>query len=490
MAPLTTVLALLSLLGGHVAHSDSDFVTVGANHLHFQAGDSSFVPIGLNIAWPDKHSGTSTEDYYEEYFSDLSASGGNVARVWLGPNLVDSFNPLALLRHNYTTVDPAAAGLVDSLVASAEKHSVKLLLTFDSFNGLCPSFASGNCKWGDSVYNSANGGPLNSQVGYLAFWTDATAKKAFKALLKFASDRWGGSSAVFAWELFNEVDLAGYDLPFGFYDWHEEMAGYLRKVDGGRHLITESFGLVAGNKFVDGSDSFDFTSTHNYARTSRGPQSPNVAKSNAGWSKDKTNWYKKPSIVGEFGCDDTVPDADANFRHTLHAGLWSPIFRGGAGTGLSWFWAGEAMDDDFEREWFLAEFRSYSKFVGVVGAELGARPLGDVPFEELSVHVLESSGASEGGEELDAFGIVGEAGAVSLIWLHDAKDTCGSDTPTRSFEGVQIWLKNIPDGDWKVTWFDTETGASTEETVGSVGGLTITAPSFVQDIAIVVSPII
>jgi hypothetical protein len=148
------------------------------------------------------------------------------------------------------------------------------------------------------------------------------------------------------------------------------------------------------------------------------------------------------------------------------------------------------MDDDFEREWFLAEFRSYSKFVGVVGAELGARPLGDVPFEELSVHVLESSGASEGGEELDAFGIVGEAGAVSLIWLHDAKDTCGSDTPTRSFEGVQIWLKNIPDGDWKVTWFDTETGASTEETVGSVGGLTITAPSFVQDIAIVVSPII
>ena len=97
MAPLTTVLALLSLLGGHVAHSDSDFVTVGANHLHFQAGDSSFVPIGLNIAWPDKHSGTSTEDYYEEYFSDLSASGGNVARVWLGPNLVDSFNPLALL---------------------------------------------------------------------------------------------------------------------------------------------------------------------------------------------------------------------------------------------------------------------------------------------------------------------------------------------------------------------------------------------------------
>lgn len=121
------------------------------------------------------------------------------------------------------------------------------------------------------------------------------------ALASPAADRWGGSSAVFAWELFNEVDLAGYDLPFGFYDWHEEMAGYLRKVDGGRHLITESFGLVAGNKFVDGSDSFDFTSTHNYARTSRGPQSPNVAKSNAGWSKDKTNWYKKPSIVGEFG---------------------------------------------------------------------------------------------------------------------------------------------------------------------------------------------
>jgi mannan endo-1,4-beta-mannosidase len=481
---LLTALALVSL-ASQAAAAASDYVTVGANKLHFQQGSSSFVPIGLNIAWPDGSDPGGPAAYYDGYFSDLSANGANLARVWLGPNLVKSFNPLALLRNNYTTVDPEAASLVDSIVASAEKHGVKLLLTMDSFNGYCPSFANGNCKWDKSVFNSNNGGPLNSYTGYLLFWSDPTAKQAFKALLKFAADRWGGSSAVFAWELFNEVDLAGFDLPTGFYDWHEEMAKYLRKVDGSRHLISESFGLVAGNKWVDGSDSFDFTSTHNYARTNRGPQSPDVAKSNAYWSKTKTDWYHKPSIVGEFGCDDTVPNADANFRHTLHAGIWSPIFQGGAGTGMSWFWAGEAMDDDFEREWFLAEFRNYAKFVDVVGAELGSTPLGDIPFTALSVHVLESS---EPNEELDTFGVVGGAGDVSLVWLHDAKDTCGSDTPTRSFEGVKIWLENIPGGNWKVTWFDTKTGVSSVETVGSVGGLTITAPAFVQDLAIIVSP--
>jgi hypothetical protein len=114
------------------------------------------------------------------------------------------------------------------------------------------------------------------------------------------------------------------------------MAAHLREADAGRHLITESFGMVAGNPAIDGSSSFDFTTTHNYARTNRGPQTPDVAKSNANWPATKAALYNKPSFVGEFACDDTVPDADDNYRHTLHAGLWSPLFTGAAGVGMSW----------------------------------------------------------------------------------------------------------------------------------------------------------
>jgi hypothetical protein len=579
------MLALVLLLIG----TAWSYVTVSPNKMHFHTSEDNktFVPIGLNIAWPPTHDPKNATAYYTEYFSDLAANGGNFARIWLGPSLVNSFNPLALLRTN-CTADKDAAALVDTVVSAAELHGIKLLLSLDSFNGLCPSFASGNCRWDMSVYNAKNGGPLRGPAGYLGFWTDAAAKATFKALLTFAAERWGTSQAIFGWELFNEVDAAGFDLPTGFYAWHREMAACLRAADKGRHLITESFGIVEvrggsvgvvrggvwlallflccptrnphsltphrphppslpspphprtlnphphhprtthvvrttapgvsghpdllhhpltlalalashrprphpprtrrprqGNPAIEKTASFDFTTTHNYARK---PTSPDVARSSANWCRRKAAEYGKPSFVGEFGCDDTVSGGEKNFRHSLHAGVWAPLFVGGAGTGMSWFWGGESMDADFQREWFLKEFRGVHKFVGLVGGALarGGRQLGDVAFAPLDAKVLSSSPPGA----LESFAIMGGAANVSLVWLHDVDDTCGSATPTRNFGGAKVWLEGVPDGDWHITWFDTHSGNATQQVVrGSRGGVTVLTPPFVQDLAMIVAPL-
>ena len=465
--------------------TDSTYVKVAKNGVHFSMGSKTFVPSGLNIAWPS-HTKTPEEasSYYSDYFADLESSGGNWARVWLGPNLVDSFNPLALLRKNYTDVDSTAAGIVNSIITSAEEHNVKVLLTFDSFNGYCPDKASGNCHFTRSVFNEANGGPLNEWTGFLEFWSNPASKKAFKSLLTYAADRWGGSEAVFGWELFNEVDIAGLDLPIGFYDWHKEMAKHLRKADRGRHLISESFGTLPGNKWIDGMDKFDFTSTHNYARTSRGPQSPDVAKSNAYWSKTKVEWYHKPSLIGEFGCDDTKKGADSNFRHNLHAGLWSPFFAGGAGTGMCWFWDGASMDDDFSREWFLTEFRAFKKFTSYVDGAIGeGRELGDLKIRNVGVKVLDNEKG-----DVESIGSVAGDSELSFAWFHDSNDTCESETPTKEFKGKKVWFSLLADGKYNVAWIDTKTGevVKEEKEKGSKGGLTVTVPDFIQDIVAVV----
>jgi len=55
-----------------------------------------------------------------------------------------------------------------------------------------------------------------------------------------------------------------------------------------------------------------------------------------------------------------------------------------------------------------------------------------------------------------SFGIMGAEGVLSLVWLHDAADTCESETPTREIQGGKIWLEQVPDKDLNVTFFDTD----------------------------------
>ena len=182
------------------------FVGIGQNRQHFvdTATGHTMVLAGLNIAWPADAQGACA--YYDGYFESVRAAGGNYARVWLGPAVVGSFNPLALLREQYTSVDQQAAGLVDCVVASAQRRGIRLLMALDSFNSLCPSYASSNCMWEKSVWNAANGGPLpRGPLGFLQFWSDPTAVAAFAAYAEYAVARWGAYRAVMAWQLLEAV---------------------------------------------------------------------------------------------------------------------------------------------------------------------------------------------------------------------------------------------------------------------------------------------
>src|SRR5215207_2150528 len=109
----------------------------------------------------------------------------------------------AQVRHRYFeqpvgVFPPNMVRLWDDLFALCERHGLRLLLTpFDTFWTWM--------HWKHHPYNRQNGGPCERRSQWLLC---RDMRAAVKARLTFAVERWGGSGALFAWDLWNEIHPA------------------------------------------------------------------------------------------------------------------------------------------------------------------------------------------------------------------------------------------------------------------------------------------
>ena len=93
---------------------------------------------------------------------------------------------------------PNMVSLWDDIFALCEKYELRILLTpYDTFWMWI--------RWAKHPYNSANGGIIKARERWLL---EPEMRAAIKARLDFATRRWGGSGALFAWDLWNEINPA------------------------------------------------------------------------------------------------------------------------------------------------------------------------------------------------------------------------------------------------------------------------------------------
>jgi hypothetical protein len=93
---------------------------------------------------------------------------------------------------------PNMVQLWDDLFALCERHGLRILITpFDTF------WTWLHWRW--HPYNRQNGGVLDKPSRILLC---GEAREAIKARLTFMVERWGGSGALFAWDLWNEIHPA------------------------------------------------------------------------------------------------------------------------------------------------------------------------------------------------------------------------------------------------------------------------------------------
>jgi hypothetical protein len=224
---------------------------------------------------------------------------------------------------------------LDEVFLLAEERDLYMMLTLD-YQGVFKSeinvWAS-NAEWRTNPYNAKNGGPCESPVD---FFTNAEAKKIYKNKLRYMVARWGYSTNLACWELWNEIDnvLAWQKVPpAAIVSWHKEMANYLKRIDPYKHLVSTS---VSHREMPDlwQVENIDFSQHHLY-----GPDRDlkDIGNSIRKYIKE----FDKPDVINEFAVGWKGPEKDytaLEYEREMHNGLWRGMFSPTPVLPLSWWW--------------------------------------------------------------------------------------------------------------------------------------------------------
>jgi hypothetical protein len=309
---------------------------------------SDWTPIGQNdaISWPE------LLPLFRR--RDLAAVERHLA--WLvdhGVTCMRLMVEYAQVRHRYFDRPagvpvPAMVQLWDDLFAMCERVGMRILLTpVDTFWMWL--------HWRHHPWNRANGGPLDHPSRLLLCGETRTI---IKARLTFMVERWGGSGALFAWDLWNEIHHAqAQDSADCFGEFIADLSAHVRtleqKLYGRSHPQTVSlFGpelwwrpdLPLAEPIFRHPD-LDFASIHIYRSGSIDDPSdtvrPALAMARIVRQCLREITDGRPFLDTEHGPihrfkdkHKTLPEAfdDEYFRHMS----WAHLASGGVGGGMRW----------------------------------------------------------------------------------------------------------------------------------------------------------
>jgi mannan endo-1,4-beta-mannosidase len=320
-------------------------VAPGAPYFQTERGES-WAPIGQNdaVTWPDLEGLFRGRDLgsVERYLAGLAAHGVTCLRLMLEY----AQNRYRFLERSAGVFHPPMVELWDDLFALCARHGIRILLTpFDTFWMWK--------KWRSHPYNRANGGPCGNRRKLL---TCRETRAAIQRRLLFAAERWGGSGALFAWDLWNEIHPAyAGDDPGCFAEFIADLSEPLRRREvelyGRSHPQTVSiFGpLLLEHPGVGESvlrhPTLDFHSIHLYEQgTIDHPRNTVEAAVAVGRLMREAMAEAppdRPFLDSEHGPihtfkdrHRTLPEAfdDEYFRHIQ----WAHLASGGAGGGMRW----------------------------------------------------------------------------------------------------------------------------------------------------------
>ncbi|UJH89959.1 hypothetical protein LZ575_13430 [Antarcticibacterium sp. 1MA-6-2] len=236
--------------------------------------------------------------------------------------------------------------LWDDLFQLCEKHEMRLLITpVDTYWMWL--------RWKHHPYNKKNGGPCVRRSEWLMC---KETREAIKNRFTFFISRWGGSGALFAWDLWNEIHPAHcggkseYIIPF-----ISEISDHVRNLElklyGRSHLQTVSIFGPQLDKNPELADAIfrhpklDFASSHFYdAATINNPKDTVQSAVVTGKLVREALQHitdNRPFLDSEHGPiyafknrKRILPEAfdDEYFKHIQ----WAHLASGGAGGGMRW----------------------------------------------------------------------------------------------------------------------------------------------------------
>lgn len=311
----------------HTSPTNKGFVRSNqTNFLNFDNGEQ-YIAIGENICWQ------SNNPYldYQNWLGKLKEQGGNFFRLWhahWGLGLEwragqSQYEGLRRYKESNSTYQ-------DWLFDYCSENGIYVMVALQHHGQVSTEV---NPNWQESPYNSANGGPCQNTWD---FFKNEEAIAHTKNRIRYIIARWGYARSIMAWELFNEVEWTDQFIQYKqkIVDWHSEIAEYIKTIDGYDHLVTTSFAHDYNDPMMWALPDMDITQTHFYFNAA------NLERVLSQGVKKYIDAYGKPTLTGEFGLGNhgaELRNMDPDGIH-FHNGLWSPLFSGGLGTGMSWWW--------------------------------------------------------------------------------------------------------------------------------------------------------
>ncbi len=380
---------------------------------------------------------------------------------------------------------PHMVALWDDLFALCERIGLKILLTpFDTFWTWL--------QWDHHPYNERHGGPLAHPSQFLL---SRPTRDAIKARLTFAVERWGGSPALFAWDLWNEIHPAHADgSADGFGEFIHDLASHVRDLElrlyGRTHPRTVSlFGpelwwrpeMDLSTPIYRHPD-LDFATIHIYHEGTIDAPRDTVApaRSMGRIVRDALAEIRddRPFLDSEHGPIHTfkdrrksLPEAfdDEYFRHMQ----WAHCASGGAGGGMRW--------PNRNPHVLTSGMRRAQRALGAV-----AEGIDWTSFRRRNLNDAVKTLSSQ-----VAVFACGDARQV-LAWLLRTDVTGPNGMQRTDAAPLSTWIRvpGLEAGRYVATGWDTGTGepAWTREVEAAGGAVSLALPPFGTDVAITLRP--
>ena len=459
---------------------------------YFQTADGlPWHPIGQNdaVSWRELNPLFRRSDVaaVDAYLAMLVDHGVTCMRLML---------EYAQVRHRYFetaagTWSPNMVQFWDDLFVLCEKRALRILLTpFDTF-----------WMWlhfKHHPYNTKNGGPLHHPSRSLLC---RETREAIKARLTFAAERWGGSGALFAWDIWNEIHPAQGEMsaePFG--EFIEDLGTHLRSVEmrkyGRSHPQTVSlFGPelrwrahMKMEPAIYRHSALDFATIHIYEQgTIDDPK--NTVDAALGMSRIVRESLSeiedtRPFFDTEHGPIHrfkdhhvTLPEAfdDEYFRHMQ----WAHLASGAAGGGMRWpNRKPHSLTPGMHRaQRAMAKFLPLIRWHSFARADAAHRMV----LSSREGHILKQ-------RQVARFGVATHDQALLYLLRRDCLNVAGQLDAQAVPLQLQVQLPMLSSGQYRVTVWDTVVGVPIEETIQSLDGAWhFTLPSLAGEYAIAIT---
>jgi hypothetical protein len=428
-----------------------------------------FYPIGINMGWG---SGDQVS-IYDSWLEKLAANGGNIIRVWMASwSFGLEWNDTGL--GNYTNRLDRAWQL-DQIFKMAEARGVAIELVLLNHGAFSERV---NPEWDGNPYNIKNGGMCESPE---CFVSNPQAREYFKRRLRYIAARWGYSTALFAWEWWNEADWT----PINDDDmaaWIQEMTPALLSHDPNDHLLSTSYAVSARPK-VTNLPEIDFSQVHLYSAMDPALNFPDL------YLERSQAVPGKPVLFAEFGADTGIEDANSDDQQGLHLhnGLWAATFSGFASPAMYWWW--DSYVDPLD---LWPVFGRLNRFLE--GEDPGRMAPGKFRISSTNVPVLALVAQDPTASN-----------TIAMAWIHDRANALLGLQKQRlllslqeggvpddwvyrpePIAGLTLTVLGLPDGTYTASWYASSEGKWLEAATFTVasGEAVIAVPTFQGDVAV------